>query len=72
MLRFIYLCIVISGFVKPISKFSSGNSVFWDKTLTRYLQRTMSTWGQSEKSIYPWICTMLFCENSVSVLVDDV
>ena len=51
----IYIYFIISGCVKSIRKLYCGNSLFWEKSLTRYLQRTMSMWGQSEKSIAAWI-----------------
>ena len=47
----LYFQVVLS----VIEKFSSGNSLFWYKTLTLYHHRTIYTWGQSEKSIVAWI-----------------
>ena len=52
---FLYLCLVNSGCVKHNMKFPAGNSLFQDKTLTCYHHCTISTWGQSEKSIVSWI-----------------
>ena len=41
----------------PISnrKFTCGNSILRDKTLTHYICRTMSTWDQYEKATAAWI-----------------
>ena len=51
----IYLCLVLSGCVKHSRKLLCENSLFWDNKLARYLHHTMTTWGQSEKSIAAWI-----------------
>ena len=51
----LYICLVLSGCVKHSSKLPCEKTLFWAKTSTRKLHRTMSTWGQSEKSIAAWI-----------------
>ena len=51
----LYLCLILSLFVKQNRNFPCVKSRFWDKTLTYYNHRTMSTWVQSKKSIAAWI-----------------
>ena len=51
----LYLCLVLSGFLKHNRNFTCGKSLFLDKTLTRYHHRTMLTWVQNEKFIASWI-----------------
>ena len=53
--KFKGLCLLISGCVKQHRKFPFGNSPFRVQTLMRDIHRTMSTWGQYEKSIAAWI-----------------
>ena len=47
----LYICLLLSGYVKDSTKLYSGREIFRDKTLTRHLRRTMSMRGQSDKSI---------------------
>ena len=51
----LYLCRLNSGCFKHDSKFPCGKSLFQYMTLTRYLHRIISTWGQYEKSIEAWV-----------------
>ena len=52
---FLYICLVISGCVKNNRKLPCGKPLFWDKTLTHYLHRTMSMWVQYDKPKESWI-----------------
>ena len=52
----LYICLVLSSCVEIYKKFPSVNSLLWVQTLTRYLQRTISKWGQSDKYPAAWIC----------------
>ena len=51
----LYLCLVLSGFVKHNRNFPCQNLLLWDRTPTRYNYRIMSTWGKYEKSIKSWV-----------------
>ena len=51
----IYIFLVLLGFVNYNRKLTCGKLLFWDKTLTHYHHRTMSTWNEYEKSISAWI-----------------
>ena len=51
----IYIFLVLLGFVNYNRKLTCGKLLFWDKTLTHYHHRTMSTWSEYEKSISAWI-----------------
>ena len=51
----LYIFIVFSSFVKQPRRFPFGNSLSQVDIFTRYLHYTMSTWGQSDKSISAWL-----------------
>ena len=51
----LYLCFLLSGYVKHNRKFHCGNSLFLENMLMCYLHRTMSTWVQYDKYISAWI-----------------
>ena len=51
----LYICLVLSGYVKQRSNFPCGNSLFEVHILMRYLRCNISTWGKSEKAISTWL-----------------
>ena len=51
----LFPCLGFLGCVNNIRKLSFENSLFWDKTLTRYYHCTISTWDLSKKSTSSWL-----------------